>query len=93
MPGGTARVAGVLQQANVQFYRQIYSGPLPRRLVAQTATITEISTSKPAIAAFSTGVVLTTTVLMATAGTSPVLTIGFRLGCAVMNSAIGGLAL
>jgi len=43
--------------------------------------------------AFSYGVVLTAKVLIATAGNSPALTIGFRLGCSVMNSAIGGLTL
>jgi len=82
----------VLQQANVQFHPEVYSGPLPRRLVAHIAA-TETSTSKPPMAVFSAGVVLTATSLMATAGNSPTLTIGFRLGCSVMNSAIGGLTL
>jgi hypothetical protein len=43
------------------------------------------------MAIFSAGVVLTATVLMAIAGNNPTLTTGFRLGCLVMNSAIGGL--
>ena len=38
-------------------------------------------------------IALTAIVLMVTAGNSPALTIGFRLGCSVMNSAIGGLNL
>jgi hypothetical protein len=51
------------------------------------------STSKPTMAVFSAGLVLTTTVLIATAGNSPTLTIAFRLGCSVMTWAIGGLTL
>jgi len=51
------------------------------------------STNKPAIAFFQDGVVLTTTALMTTEGNNATLTIGFRLGCSVMNSAISGLTL
>ena len=77
----------------VNFPPQIYSGPLYRRLVAHIASATETSTNKPIMAIFSAGVVLTATVLMATAGNSPALTMGFRPGCSVMNSATGGLTL
>jgi len=75
------------------YHPQVYCGPLPRRLFAHTASATETSASKPTMAALSAGVVLTATVPMATAGNSPALTIGFRLGCSVMNSATGGLTL
>ena len=68
-------------QAFVQFYPQLYSGPRPRRLVAQTASATETSTNKPTMAAFSAGVVLMAMVLMATAGIKPAINIGFRMGC------------
>ena len=51
------------------------------------------STSKSAMAIFWVGVVLTTMVLIATAGNSPTLTIDFKLGCSVMAWAIGGLTL
>jgi len=40
----------------------------------------EPSTSKPTMAVFSAGVVLTTMVLITTAGNGPALTIDFRLG-------------
>ena len=53
----------------------------------------EPSTGKPTMAVFSAGVVLTTTVLITTAGNGPTITIDFRLGCSVMNWAIGGLTL
>jgi hypothetical protein len=53
----------------------------------------EPSTSKSAMAIFSVGVVLTTMVLIATAGNSPTLTIDFKPGCSVMTWAIGGLTL
>ena len=72
----------------MQSHPQVCSEPLLLRLVAQTASATETSTTKPAMAAFSAGVVLTATVPMATAGTKPALTIGFRLVCSFMNSAI-----
>ena len=39
----------------MQFHRQVYPGPLPRRLVAQIASATEASANKPTMAAFSTG--------------------------------------
>jgi len=39
----------------VRFHRQIYSRPLLRRLVAQTASATETSTSKPIIVVFLVG--------------------------------------
>ena len=39
--------------ANILFHRQVYSGPLPRRLVAQAASATATSASKPTMAAFS----------------------------------------
>jgi hypothetical protein len=74
----------------VQFYPQTYFGLLSRRLFAQTASATETINNKPTMAIFSAGVALTATVLMATAGAKPALAIGFRLGCSVMNSAIGG---
>jgi hypothetical protein len=45
------------------------------------------------MAIFLAGVVLMAMVLIAIAGNSPNLTIGFRLGCSVINSAIGGLIL
>ncbi len=91
--GSIARVVEALQQANGRFRPQVYCGPLSRRLVAHIASATETNASKPAMAIFSDGVVLMAMVLMATAGSSPALTIGFRLGCSVMNSAIGGLTL
>lgn len=53
----------------------------------------EPGTGKPTMAVFSAGVVLTTTVLITTAGSGPTITIDFRLGCSVMNWAIGGLTL
>ena len=87
------RIVAVLQQANVQFHPRVCSRALPRRLVAQTASAAETSTRKPNMATFSAGAVLTAMVLMAKAGTSPTLTIGFSLGRSVMNSAIGGLTL
>ena len=43
-------------QANVQFHPQMYSGPLPRRLITHTAGATETSANKPILAAFSAGV-------------------------------------
>ena len=76
-----------------EFHPQVHSGPLPRRLIAQIAIATEANANRLTITIFSADVVLTTTVLMATAGNSPILTIGFRPGCSVMNSAIGGLTL
>jgi len=45
------------------------------------------------MAVFWVRVALTARPLMATVGNNPTLTIGFRLGCSVMNSAIGGLTL
>jgi hypothetical protein len=71
----------------------MYCGPLLRPLVARTANAPETSANKPNMAIFSVGVVFTATALNATAGTSPALTIGFRLGCSVVNLAIGGLTL
>ena len=53
----------------------------------------EPSTSKPTMAIFSAGVVLTTMVLIPSEGNSSTLTIDFRLGCSVMTWAIGGLTL
>jgi hypothetical protein len=53
----------------------------------------EPSTSKPTMEIFPAGAVLTTMVLIATAGNSPTLTIDFKLGCSVMTWAIGGLTL
>jgi hypothetical protein len=47
--------SAVTKQANVQFYPQVQSGPLSRRLATQTASATETSISKLAIARFSTG--------------------------------------
>ena len=64
----------VTRQANVQFHSGVCSGPLPRRLVTNIDTATETSTDKPTMAImaiFSVGVVLTATVLMATAGNNP----------------------
>jgi len=54
---------------------------------------TETSANKPTMAVFSARVALTARPLMATVGNNPTLTIGFRLGCSVTNSAIGGLTL
>jgi hypothetical protein len=58
---------------------------------ARTAIATETSTSKLTIAVFSAKAVLMTKTLMATAGRSPALIVGFRLGCSVMKSAMGVL--
>jgi hypothetical protein len=77
----------------VQFHPQVCSAPLPRRFIAHAVTATDTSTNKPAMAVFSTRVVLTAMVLIATAGISPALTTGFKAGCSVINSAIGGLIL
>ena len=63
------------------------------RLVVQTTSATETSTSNANIIAFWTGVVLTTTALNTTAGNRLALTIGFRVGCSAINSAIYGLTL
>ena len=52
---------------------------------------TETSADKPTMAVFSARVVLTARPMMATVENNPTLTIGFRLGCSVMNSAIGEL--
>lgn len=71
----------------------VFLGPPRRHPIAQTASITETSTVNPIMAIFSAGVVLTTAALNATTGASPALTIDLRLGCSVMNSAIGGLIL
>jgi hypothetical protein len=49
------RIVAVLQQANIQFHLQVYCVPLSRRLVAQRASATETSTSKPNIAIVSAG--------------------------------------
>jgi len=76
-------------QVFVQFHHQLYIGFLPRCVLAHTASAVENTTSKP----FWARVVLTTMALMAAAGASPALISGFRLGCSVMNSAIGGLTL
>jgi hypothetical protein len=51
------------------------------------------NTSKLATAVFSAGLVLRTTVLITAGGNSPTLTIDFRLGCSVVNRAVGGLFL
>ena len=51
------------------------------------------SANKPTMVVFSARVALTTRQLMATVVNNPTLTIGFRLGCSVMNSTIGGLTL
>jgi len=61
----------ITKQANVQFYAQLYSGPLPRRLIAQIATATETSINKPIMVAFSAGLAVTTTPLMAALRNTP----------------------
>jgi len=54
----------------------------------------EISANEPTtMAIFSADVVFTATVLMATAGISPALTMGFSVGWSSMKSATGGLSL
>jgi len=53
---------------------------------------TEASASKPTMAVFSAGVVLTIMVVITRASNNSTLTMGFRVGCSVMNSTIGGLA-
>ena len=83
----------ITKKVLVQFHSRVYFLPLPRLLVAQTVRTTETSPNNTAIAVFWGAVVLMATVLMVTTGTSKVLTIGFRLGCSVMNLAIGGLVL
>jgi len=54
---------------------------------------TETVANKPTMAVFSARVALTARPLMVTVANNPTLTIGFRLGCSVMNLAIGGLTL
>jgi len=54
---------------------------------------TEPSANKPTMAVLSARVDLLARPLMVTVVNNPTLTIGFRLGCSVMNSAIGGLTL
>jgi hypothetical protein len=66
MPGKHCQGVEVLQQANAQFHPPVYSGPLPRRLAAHTASATEASTSKPPMAVFSAGVVLLNSLLKPT---------------------------
>ena len=77
----------------MQFHHQVYSAPPRRHFVANTADVTKTSANKPNMAIFSAEVVLTARTLMATAGNSPALIIGFWLGWSIMNSAIGGLTL
>jgi hypothetical protein len=50
----------------------------------------EPSTSKPTMAVFSAGVVLTTTVPITTAGNSPTFTVDFKLGCSVITGLLVG---
>jgi hypothetical protein len=62
-------------------------------LVAETLTAMESSTTMLITVLFSAGVVLMASVAIATAESSPTVTIGFRLGCSVVDSAICGLSL
>jgi hypothetical protein len=86
-----------LQLSNISSFVQsqpwVYSGPLPGRCFAQTTRAADPSASKPIVAAFLARAVLTATAAMARADAHPILTIGFRLGCSVMNPVIGGLIL
>ena len=54
---------------------------------------TVISANKTTMAVFSARLALTARLLIATMGNKPTLTIGFKLGCSVMNSTTGGLKL
>lgn len=72
---------------------EVYTVPIRRRLVAHTATTAEHSTKTAIVLTFSAVPVLTTRLLILTAGTNAALTIGFRPGWSVMNRAIGGLVL
>jgi hypothetical protein len=54
---------------------------------------TETSANKPTMTVFSARVALTARPLVATVGNNPSLTLGFGLGCSVLNSVIGGLTL
>ena len=72
-------------EAGERSRRQPQAQPLRRGPVAHTASAMGTTANKPLIAIFSGTVVLTVTTLMATAASTPALTVGFRLGCSLMQ--------